>query len=272
MPRSGVWPADPAEPVPSPTTLFPTDRSMPGHVLTTEATRRATATSAAAAAAASGDKASATAPGAGAAHAGAGLAAPMPTGTATLSTDHAGPGFWDDLPGEEPQATGSAPPADLALPREPGPPGGLDPAAILDAGEAALVAGDYATAALHLGLVVRVSPAIAPAVLAAIGDTPDAGLQMVRGDAYRVLGREVDARRAYEAAMAAAPGSPAAHAVDDLPGPGTPSGEQADDVDLPPFLTGRLWDADGSASLGAERPWAPVHDPDDDSDPFAGEP
>ena len=48
------------------------------------------------------------------------------------------------------------------------------------------------------------APAIAPVVLEAIGGTPDAGLQLVRGDAYRAVGRETDARRAYEAAMAAA--------------------------------------------------------------------
>jgi hypothetical protein len=94
-------------------------------------------------------------------------------------------------------------------PQEPTPLIGLDPAAILDAGEAALASRDYASAALHLGLAVRVSPSIAPAILDAIGDTPDPGLQMVRGDAYRAVGRETDARRAYAAAMAAAAARPA---------------------------------------------------------------
>ena len=99
------------------------------------------------------------------------------------------------------------------------------------------------SSSLHLGLAVRVAPSIAPVILEAIGDIPDAGLQMVRGDAYRAVGRETDARRAYEAAMAAS-GS----AVTIAP-PAAPIAEPpTPQLDVPP------------------------DDPDDDSDPFAGEP
>ena len=128
------------------------------------------------------------------------------------------------------------------------------PRPILDAGEAALAAGDYASAALHLGLAVRVAPELAPVILEAIGDTPDAGLQMVRGDAYRAVGRETDARRAYEAAMAAA-----AIGDDHRAPPDAAAGAWS------PAVPGIPMPPDGADDL------APA-DIDDDSDPFAGEP
>ena len=80
----------------------------------------------------------------------------------------------------------------------------LEPAALLDAGRADLAAGDRAAAAVHLGLVVRLAPALAPAVLSIIGEATDAGLQLVQGDAYRAVGHESEARRAYASAMTAA--------------------------------------------------------------------
>jgi hypothetical protein len=350
MPRSGVWPADPAEPVPSPTTLFPPDRATPGNGLAAEAAGRAEAASrsgssarrggdvdAAAGGAApaqrdeSGAPIDASAMAAGAGMSAAGSSAAAAAAAAAALAEHHGPGFWDDLDDAEPAAAAAAAPApDIALPREPSPPEGLEPAAILDAGEAALVAGDYASAALHLGLVVRVAPSIAPAVLAAIGETPDAGLQMVRGDAYRVLGREVDARRAYELAMTSAaqaegpsaaapngasgrPGGPALGSTipidrwdpaswEPAPAPSQPpltAGEGDDDVEPPPFLVSRPWpgmvgdrpgageaahhESGASGESGARDesgdptshdldPVPDDLDPDDDSDPFAGEP
>ncbi len=237
MPRSGVWPADPAEPVPSPTTLFPPDR-----VSTTTAAEiaAATTTAAAVAAADAADDARAsetTGPAAdgrsSAAH-GVGAAA-----GAAFATPDAEPGFWD-IPAEDPTPTEVVTTGLAATPVDPSPPTGLDPAAILDAGEAALAVGDYASAALHLGLAVRVAPAIAPAILDVIGDIPDAGLQMVRGDAYRAVGRETDARRAYASAMTAAGTTVAIQPVDDA---------RFDEPIAPP-----------------------LDEPDDDSDPFAGEP
>jgi len=232
MPRSGVWPADPLEPVPAAATLFPTERvfALPAVPAEPEpAGVPGAVTSGEPAPPADGGTAAATT-----SVAGASLAS---------GADH-GPGFWD-LPAEEPTATGAtfgldagtgdagAPGLDGLAP--PAPPSGLDPAAILDAGEAALIAGDLASAALHLGLAVRVAPSIAPVVLSAIGDTPDAGLQMVRGDAYRALGRETDARRAYEAAMAVrepaeAPPAPAEPTVaSPAPAEGPPAPAEPDE-------------------------------------------
>ena len=236
MPRSGAWPADPAEPVPTPATLFPPERATggsaapggrPGHP-----TRKGGGASGSPATAGSGP--SSAAPGSATAIAAAALAA------ASAAND-AEPGFWD-IPPVDPASTG-----DPDRPRADSQPTGLAPADILDAGEAALAAGDYASAALHLGLAVRVAPQIAPAILEAIGDTPDAGLQMVRGDAYRAVGRETDARRAYEAAMAAAGSAE----PDPVPPPEGAASERLEDL--------AVAEPEGELS------------PDDDSDPFAGE-
>jgi hypothetical protein len=193
MPRSGVWPADPSEPVPSPATLFPPDRAAAG-------------------AGASADPDASgrwVLPSVDPAIVAALAAAPDPE-----------PGFWD-IPAAVPGAVTEEVPAAHTGPT------GLEPKLILDAGEAALAAGDLASAALHLGLAVRVAPSIAPVVLEAIGETPDAGLQMVRGDAYRAVGRETDARRAYEFAMtiASAPPPPRAASPRDDMDPDEDDGE-----------------------------------------------
>ncbi len=76
----------------------------------------------------------------------------------------------------------------------------------LDEGRASLEAGDVTNAALQLALVLRIAPALAPAVLDLIGDRHDPALALLRGDAYRLVGREIDARRAY--ADAARPDEP----------------------------------------------------------------
>jgi hypothetical protein len=72
----------------------------------------------------------------------------------------------------------------------------------LDAARAALLEGRPAEAAIRLSLVLRADPELAPAVLAAIGTRPGAALDLVRGDAYRIIGRESDAAAAWEAAAA----------------------------------------------------------------------
>ena len=56
---------------------------------------------------------------------------------------------------------------------------------------------------MALGLVVRLSPSLAPAVLDLIGETDDPGLQLVRGDAFRAVGHEIGAMQSYGAALAA---------------------------------------------------------------------
>ena len=62
-------------------------------------------------------------------------------------------------------------------------------------------------AALHFAVAIRLAPTSASAVLAAIGDRQDLPLQLVRGDALRLLGLEGDAGRAY-LSVASALGAP----------------------------------------------------------------
>ena len=187
MPRSSVWPSDPAEPVPSPTTLFPPERT--DSVI--EADREGAAHSAAE------DRVMAEAVIAEAAAA------------ADASAASIGPGLWDL---EEAAAAAAA----AAAPDIPSTPPELEPSALFDAGRTALEAGDHPTAAVNLGLVVRMTPGLAPAILSLIGDPTDAGLLLVQGDAYRAIGHEFEATRAYAAARSAA----------STPGAGTPPPER----------------------------------------------
>jgi hypothetical protein len=172
MPRSSVWPADPAEPVPISSTLFPPERSG----LAIESEREE-------ASLAGGDD--------------------REVDSAAAATDaspaEAEPGLWD-LHEAAALAAGTALPV----------PSDLDPSALFDAGRAALENGDASSAAVHLGLVVRMAPALAPAVLSLIGEPSDSGLQLVQGDAYRAVGHEAEARRCYAAAIgsASAPTTP----------------------------------------------------------------
>ena len=70
-----------------------------------------------------------------------------------------------------------------------------------------LEAGDPMMAALHFGVAIRLAPASATSVLDAIGDRQELPLQLVRGDALRLLGLEGDAGRAYQS-VASALGAP----------------------------------------------------------------
>ena len=106
---------------------------------------------------------------------------PVPTGPVTL-------GFWDD---DE-----SVDPAPIGLP---------EPGAALELGRAALVAGSPDEAALHLGLALRLAPALAPAVLEATAGARGPAVAMVRGDAYRLAGHEAEARNAYADAARGGP-------------------------------------------------------------------
>ena len=110
-----------------------------------------------------------------------------------------------------------------------------DPAAELDAGRAALVAGALDEAALHFGLALRVAPALAPAVLEATEGARSASLSIVRGDAYRLAGHETSAAQAY--AVAAQGGLPErrsrarqkSSALDENPGIQSEAGLDGDD-------------------------------------------
>jgi len=177
MPRSGVWPADADEPPPAAATLFAQDpvplrsrRAGDSDALVASTLR----------AAASG-----------------------PSPSATVEKAPAATGFWDLDPSAEPVAP--------ALP---------DPAEELEAAARALAAGALDEAALRFALTLRLAPSLAPAVLEATEAAPRAGagvggarmsgpsapgLSVVRGDAFRLVGLEVEARRAY--ALAAWSGS-----------------------------------------------------------------
>jgi hypothetical protein len=94
------------------------------------------------------------------------------------------PGFWDVDPAGDP-----------ATPELP------DPAEELEAARRALVAGSMEEASLRFALALRLAPALAPAVLEATEGGIGPALNVVRGDAFRLVGLETEARRAY--AMAA---------------------------------------------------------------------
>lgn len=97
----------------------------------------------------------------------------------------------------------------------------------LELGRSSMAAGELVAAAIHLGLVLRVSPALAPAVLDVVADDRSVELAFVRGDAYRLVGHELDARRAF--AQAVRPTTPAPQileppvAPDDPPSEGDPA-------------------------------------------------
>jgi hypothetical protein len=184
MPRSPVWPPDPAAPPPSPTTMF--DSPHPGR--------------------------------------GTGGRPPRSSGSATAASTPApavppeqepdgGAGLWDeDLASAAEAEAESAAAVDASLPTG-------DEA--LETGRQLLEAGDTAGAALQLALVLRITPALAPAVIDLTADQQDPGLAFVRGDAYRLVGRELDARRAY--ADAARPSDTAT----------SPEAQRADQTDSP---------------------------------------
>ena len=116
---------------------------------------------------------------------------PSPAAAAAAAKPPAGPmtlGFWDD------EETVDPGPADLP-----------DPGAALEAGRAALVAGSPEVAALHFGLALRLAPALAPAILEAIGGARGPAIAIVRGDAYRAAGHELEARNAYAEAARGGP-------------------------------------------------------------------
>ncbi|MGK2852402.1 MAG: hypothetical protein ACSLFN_16035 [Candidatus Limnocylindrales bacterium] len=107
-------------------------------------------------------------------------------------------GLWDTMdgaPGEPGPADADADDDQLVMPELP------VPEDELDLGREALQDGRAADAALHLGMVLRVRPALAPAVLDLVVDDRSAALAFVRGDAYRLVGRELDARRAFADAV-----------------------------------------------------------------------
>jgi len=87
----------------------------------------------------------------------------------------------------------------------------------LELAERAIAAGDATAAGDRLAVLLRLDPALAPIILstadgaAAVipaGDPGVAAIHLVRGDAYRLLGRDNEAAAAYQAAHQALPNGP----------------------------------------------------------------
>lgn len=195
MPRSPAWPPDPAAPPPAPTTMFDPPHGVGTRPDATRASRRPAA------------RRSTT-------------AAEAPTAT-TESPRLAAPsdgaiGLW----GEEGD---THLPADAALP-------GV--AEALDQGRAALAAGDLVEASVQLALVLRLSTPLAPAVLDLVADRIEPELAFVRGDAYRLVGRELDARRAYAQATGQST-TAGAHAALSQPTPAVPQNTESSNAEPP---------------------------------------
>ena len=112
-------------------------------------------------------------------------------------SDDQGPGLWADDGGEV---------AGDRAPRARAPRAESDPAEILARGRAEVRSGTVdrlATGLDRLGLALRLDPTLAPAVLDAIGRHREPAALLLRGDAYRILGRAVEAEAAFLAAAAA---------------------------------------------------------------------
>jgi hypothetical protein len=207
MPRAGVWPPDAAAPPPSPTTMFDPPRRASSVV---HRHPRPHEEAAAATPAPDADGAPVTAPG------GDADAATIGLWEATAGSH--GPDVAPDLTadvetGGETEGAGDLPAGDTEL----------------DLGRAALEGGEADEAAVRLGLVLRVAPALAPAVLELIEGRTERGLALVRGDAYRLVGREIEARRAFTEAARGGSWLPPAleHESADEPAE-EPAGEPAD--------------------------------------------
>jgi tetratricopeptide (TPR) repeat protein len=106
-----------------------------------------------------------------------------------------------ELP-EEVEVEAAAPPEVKALAGEQAP-NDVQANAEVAFGGLYLDADDPMMAALHFGVAIRLAPTSAKAVLDAIGDREDLALQLVRGDALRLLGMEGDAGKAYQSVASA---------------------------------------------------------------------
>ena len=136
------------------------------------------------------------------------------------------------------------------------------------AGTDALAAGDTLMAALHLAVALRTSPDSARTVLEVISDHGDMALQLVRGDALRLLGNESDAGQAYASvASMLGTGKPAAEPA--APAPAPTAKTAARTAAKPASKMASKAAAKAAASQGASEP--AVTDPDAAA-PAASEP
>lgn len=213
MPRAGVWPPDAAAPPPSPTTMFDPPRRLASSLRQPkqlDAFSAADAEAAAAAAAESDVAGDEDGLRAGAADAPTvGLWEMTESQERSVAPDEAddsaagGIDAQSDMPAD-PAAEFETPAAAADLTELPA--GDAE----LDLGRASLEAGDAEEAAVRLGIALRVAPALAPAVLDIVAGRTERSLVLVRGDAFRLVGHEIEAQRAYaEAARSTAFAPPA---------------------------------------------------------------
>ena len=86
-------------------------------------------------------------------------------------------------------------------------------------GRAALAAGNSTQASLRLAVALRLEPGFAESVLESVGPhASEPAIALVAGDALRLLGRETEARAAYDVARGASSAGPSpAASTGDVP-------------------------------------------------------
>jgi hypothetical protein len=72
-----------------------------------------------------------------------------------------------------------------------------DAAEALETGRTMIARGDVGDGIHRLAIALRLGPGLAPAVLDALGDAGGPEAELLRGDAYRLVGREIEARKSY---------------------------------------------------------------------------
>lgn len=219
MGRSGVWPMDPADPGEPVAALFPPAGQSTVRPPTRSRPARAVVSGPQSAGSAVGRV---QAPGGARGHddvgdhASDGSHARAGSSNAGHRDDHStSPGLWD----ADDAGFGSRAP--------------LDAVAELAAARTAIAEGRADEAAVRLAVALRIAPSLAPAVLDAAGATSGPSFDLVRGDAYRLVGHEIEARRAYAAAAGAVHGRAPHDAGGSDENSAAPSGEDVPEHDDP---------------------------------------
>jgi len=144
----------------------------------------------------------------------------------------------------------------------------VEAGAEIESGRVYLIADDAMMAALHFAVALRLAPGSAGAVLDAIGDRQELPLQLVRGDALRMLGMEGDAGRAY-LSVASALGAPRPEASSQAPNTSTgspPAAETEPDSEPDTKASAAISDATAPATEPEPQPDPAQVDPSEDDD------
>lgn len=150
-----------------------------------------------------------------------------------LGTGRPGTGWRAPAPAPAAEAIPESP----ATPATSGPPAAghvPDGSRALRAAEEAIAADDPISAAIQLALALRASPALAPAVLDLARDQTGPAFDVIRGDAFRLVGREGEARRSFAAAAIPQDGEEAPATQTTEP----PASTGSSDPDSPDLLEG----------------------------------